>query len=241
MPLANLSWALGLYFFGSLTNMANNQLTAAPRAVLGKKVKALRRTGVTPANVYGHKVESTALQANTVELTHLLRAAGRNAIIDLKVEGEAAPRTVVVRDVTRDPVSDRILHIDFFEVSMTEKMKAEVRVVLTGTSPAVENLQGVLLQMIETVSIEALPGDIPSEFVADVSTLAQLESSVHVRDLPVDASKVTIMTDPDVVVARVAAPRLATAEEEGAAPEEGAEAPAEGAPEAAAPKADEGE
>jgi len=215
--------------------MANNSLTAAPRTLLGKKVKALRRTGVTPANVYGHKVESTAVQADTVELVHLLRAAGRNAIIDLKVEGEAAPRTVVVRNVERNPVTSQILHIDFFQVSMTEKMKAEVRVVLTGTSPAVADLQGVLLQMIESVAVEALPGDIPSEFEVDVSVLAQLESSVHVRDLRVDESKVVITTDPDVVLARVASPRLAAAEEEeAAAAAEGAEAPAEGA-EGAAP------
>jgi large subunit ribosomal protein L25 len=215
--------------------MANNSLSAAPRTVLGKKVKALRRTGVTPANVYGHKVESTAVQADTVELVHLLRAAGRNAIIDLKVEGEAAPRTVVVRNVERNPVTSQILHIDFFQVSMTEKMKAEVRVVLTGTSPAVADLQGVLLQMIESVAVEALPGDIPSEFEVDVSVLAQLESSVHVRDLRVDESKVVITTDPDVVLARVASPRLAAAEEEeAAAAAEGVEAPAEGAAEAPA-------
>lgn len=222
--------------------MANNALSAAPRTVLGKKVKALRRSGVTPANVYGHKVDSTAVQADTVELTHLLRAAGRNAIIDLKVEGEAAPRTVVVRNVERNPVTSQILHIDFFQVSMTEKMKAEVRVVLTGTSPAVADLQGVLLQMIETVSVEALPGDIPSEFEVDVSVLAQLESSIHVRDLHADESKVTITTDPDVVLARVAAPRLAAAEEEeAAAAAEGAEAPAEGAEApAAGPRTEDG-
>jgi large subunit ribosomal protein L25 len=223
--------------------MANKSLGAAPRTVLGKKVKALRRAGITPANVYGHKVESTSLQADTVELTHLLRAAGRNAIIDLKVEGEDAPRTVVVRNVDRNPVNSQILHVDFFQVSMTEKMKAEVRIVLTGTSPAVSDLQGVLLQMIESVSVEALPGDIPSEFEADVSGLEQLESAIHVRDLHIDQSKVTLMTDPDVVVARVAAPRLAAAEEEeAAAAAEGAEAPAEGeeAPEAA-PKAEESE
>jgi large subunit ribosomal protein L25 len=218
--------------------MANNSLGAARRTVLGKKVKALRRSGITPANVYGHKIESTAVQANTVDVVHLLRAAGRNAIIDLKIEDEAAPRTVVVRNVDRNPVTSQILHVDFFQVSMTEKMKADVRVVLTGTSPAVSDLQGVLLQMIESVAVEALPGDIPSEFEVDVSVLALLESSVHVRDLHVDASKVTITTDPDVVLARVASPRLATAEEEeAAAAAEGAEAPAEGAAEAAAEEA----
>jgi large subunit ribosomal protein L25 len=211
--------------------MANKQLSVEPRTVLGKKVKQLRRSGITPANVYGHKVESKALQANTVELTHALRGAGRNALIDLKVEGEGAPRTVVVRNIERNPVTDQLLHIEFFEVSMTETMKAEVRVVLSGTSPAVSDLQGVLLQMVETISVEALPGDIPSEFEANVDRLDQLESSLHVRDLNIDTSKITLLTDPDVVVARVAAPRLATAEEEGAPAEgaEGAEAPAEGA------------
>jgi large subunit ribosomal protein L25 len=216
--------------------MANNQLTAAPRTVLGKKVRALRRSGITPANVYGHKVESTAVQADTVAVTHLLRAAGRNAIIDLRIEGEDAPRTVVVRHVERNPVTSQLLHIDFFQVSMTETMKAEVRVVLVGTSPAVSDLQGVLLQMVETISVEALPGDIPSEFEADVSVLDQLESSLHVRDLNIDTSRITITTDADVVVARVAAPRLAAAEEEAAVAAEAAEVPAEGA--AAAPAAE---
>jgi len=224
--------------------MANSELRVAPRTVLGKKVKALRRSGVTPANVYGHKIDSLALQAPTVELTHVLRGLGRNALIDLRVEGEAKPRTVVVRGLDRDPVTGRLLHVDFFEVSMTERMKAEVPVVLTGTSPAVSDFQGVLLQMIETISVEALPGDIPPEFQADVSVLAELESSLHVRDLHIDETKIHVLTDPDVVVARVAAPRLAAAEEEeaaaaaAAAAEEGApaaEAPAEG------PKAEEGE
>jgi large subunit ribosomal protein L25 len=122
---------------------------------------------------------------------------------------------------------------------MTEKMRAQVPVILTGTSDAVNTYQGVLLQMIESVEVEALPGDIPAQFEADVTVLAQLEQSIHVRDLHIDETKVTVHTDPDVVVARVASPRLAAEEEtppaaegedvegEGAAPAEGeAEAPA---------------
>jgi large subunit ribosomal protein L25 len=97
----------------------------------------------------------------------------------------------------------------------------------------------VLLQTLELVPVEALPGDIPAQFEVDVSRLTELEQSLHVRDLAVDASKVTLHADPDIVLARVAAPRLATAEEEAAAaPAEGAEAPAEGAePGAATPAA----
>ena len=219
--------------------MANDELTVAPRTVLGKKVRQLRRGGTTPANVYGHRIDSRAVQVDTVALTHLLRASTRNAIISLTVEGEGKSRTVVVRDVQRDPVTDRLLHIDFFEVSMTEKMRADVPVVLVGTSPAVSTYGGVLLQTLESVSVEALPGDIPTQFVVDVEQLTELEQSVHLKDLNIDESRLTLHTDPEVVVARVAAPRLVTAEEEGAAaPAEGEEG-AEGAPpaEGAAPAA----
>jgi large subunit ribosomal protein L25 len=210
--------------------MANTELTVAPRAVLGKKVAALRRRGQTPANVYGHGIASTAVQAETAALLHLLRGVSRNQIINLRVEGEGAPRTVVVRDIARDPVNDRLLHVDFYQVSMTERMRAQVPVVLVGTSDAVSTYQGVLLQMIDQIEIDALPGDIPAHIECDVSVLTQLEQSVHVRDLPIDREKIHVHTDPDVVVARVASPRLA-AEEEAAAPAEGeavAAAPAEG-------------
>ena len=106
--------------------MANSELKAAPRTVLGKKVAQLRRTGVTPANIFGHKIESTAVQADTVELTRLLRSDRRaTRIISITVDGEAAPRTVVVRDLKRNAVTDQLLHVDFYQgVSMTEKMRA---------------------------------------------------------------------------------------------------------------------
>jgi large subunit ribosomal protein L25 len=214
--------------------MANTELKVAPRTVLGKKVKQLRRQGWIPANVYGHKVESTSVQAPTADLLTLMRKLSRNEIINLTVEGEKEPRTVVVRDVARDPVTSHLLHIDFYQISMTEKMRAEVPVVLTGTSPAVATQGGVLLQTLERVAVEALPGDIPQQFEIDVSRLVELEQSVHVSDLDVDTSKVTLHTDPEVVLARVASPRLATAEEEAAEAAEAAEgvegAPAEGAP-----------
>lgn len=201
------------------------ELTVAPRAVLGKNVAKLRRDGKTPANIYGHKVESKAVQADTHDLLHLMKAGSRNQIITLTVDGEGKPRNVMIRDVARDPVTHNVLHVDFYEVSMTEKMKAQVRVVLTGDSDAVATYQGILLQMIETIEVEALPADIPAQFDCDVSVLTQLEQSVHVRDLHIDESKITVMTDPDVVVARVASPRLAAEEEAPAA--EGEAAPGE--------------
>jgi large subunit ribosomal protein L25 len=111
---------------------------------------------------------------------------------------------------------------------MTEKMRADVQVVLTGTSEAVATYGGILLQTLETIAVEALPGDIPERFEADVTVLTELEQGIHVRDLRIDETKITVHTDPDVVVARVASPRLAAEEEAAPAAEEGA--PAEGAP-----------
>ena len=216
--------------------MADNALKVAPRTVLGKNVAKLRRAGQTPANVYGHRIDSTSVQAETVELTHLLRAMGRNALVALSIEGEASPRTVMVREVSRNPLNGKVLHVDFYQVNMTEKMKADVPVVLTGTSEAVLTYGGVLLQMVDVIHVEALPSDLPSEFTVDVSVMTQLDQAVHVRDLHLDSEKVSILSDPDIVLARVAAPRLATEEEEAAAAapaEEGAEGegaaePAEG-------------
>lgn len=216
--------------------MADNSLKVAPRTVLGKNVAKLRRAGQTPANVYGHRIDSTSVQVETAELTHLLRAMGRNALVALSIDGESAPRTVMVREVARNPLNGKVVHVDFYQVNMSEKMKADVPVVLTGTSEAVLTYGGVLLQMVDVIHVEALPSDLPSEFVVDVSVMTQLDQAVHVRDLHLDTEKVAILSDPDIVLARVAAPRLATEDEEAAAAapaEEGAEGetaaePAEG-------------
>lgn len=209
--------------------MANSELKAAPRMVLGKKVAQLRRTGQTPANIFGHKIESKAVQADTVELLRLLRQSSRNAIINMTVEGEPTPRTVVVRDLKRNAVTGEVLHVDFYQISMTEKIRADVPVVLFGISDAVTTFGGVLLQMTEKIAVEALPSDIPVQFDVDVSKITELEGSLHVRDLDIDTNKVTLHTDPDVVLARVASPRVVV-EETTAVAAEGAAAPAAGAP-----------
>ena len=213
--------------------MANAELNVVPRTIVGKKTAAMRRAGSMPANVYGHGIASLSVQAESVALTQLLRGMNKNQIIDLRVEGEEKPRSVIIRDVQRNPLNGALYHVDFFQVSMTEKMRAAVPVVLTGTSSAVDTYSGVLMQMVDVINVEALPSDIPSEFTVDVSVLTELESSIHVKDLSLDETKVHVMTDGDVVVARVASPRLAAVEEVAAGvPAEGAVAgavtPAEG-------------
>jgi large subunit ribosomal protein L25 len=202
--------------------MADIELSVKPRQVLGKKVAALRRQGVTPANVYGRNLESKAVEVETVVLTHLLRSAGRNVIIDLRIEGEDSPRPVMLRAVQREPATSRLLHVDFYQVSLTQKMRADVPLILVGEAPAVAEFGGILLQSLDNIAVEALPGDIPPHVEVDVSMLARLDDAVHVRELPIDPTKVHVMTDAEIVVAKVAPPRLVTVEEEEAVAAEAA-------------------
>ncbi len=218
--------------------MADIELSVKPRVVLGKKVAALRRQGVTPANVYGRNLASTAVEVETATLIHLMRSAGRNVIIDLLIEGERSRRPVMLRAVQREPATSRLLHVDFYQVSMTEKMRTEVPLILVGVAPAVAEFDGILLQSLDTITVEALPGDIPAHVEVDVSALVRLDDAVHVRELPIDLTKVHVMTDAEQVVAKVAPPRLIAVEEEEAA---AAEAVAEGAPAAEEEAAEEKE
>ena len=214
--------------------MADIELSVKPRRVLGKKVAGLRREGVTPANVYGRNLESRAVQVETAVLTRLMHSAGRNVIIDLHIEDEESPRPVMLRGIQRDPVTSRLLHADFYQVSLTQKMRAEVPLVVVGVAPAVGELGGILLQSVDSIMVEALPGDVPAHVEVDVSALERIDAAVHVRELPIDPTKVYVMADSELVVAKVAAPRLVAVEEEEEVPEEEAEEAAEeGAAEAA--------
>ena len=221
--------------------MADLQLAVDPRVVTGKKVKSLRRQGITPAHLYGRALDSQALQAPTQSVMHLLKTAGRNAIIDLQINGESESRSVVLRGVQRNPVTDEIVHIDFFQISLTEKLRADVPLTLVGEAPASTVYNGVLLQTIDTLSVEALPTDVPARLEVDVSGLEELEAAIFVRDLSIPAN-VVVLTDPDQLVAKVEPPKIAAeleAEEAAAAEEaalaEGEEAEAEeGAEEGAA-------
>ena len=218
--------------------MARKELDVTPREVLGKKVAQLRRSGFLPGNVYGHGVESQAVQVNFEELEKTLKQLASNEVVDLKIEGERNARPVVIQRIQRHPVTSSLLHADFYQVSLREKMRAEVPIVVTGRSEAVETYKGVLINGIEMLHVEALPLDLPGHIEVDISVLAELESAVHVRDLNVP-SNVTVLNDEDVMVVKVAAPRVAEEEEVAPAAEAAAEAeaavaegatPAEGQP-----------
>jgi large subunit ribosomal protein L25 len=209
--------------------MARRELNVETRQVMGKKVAQLRRGGVLPANLYGHGLESVAVQAPREDIEKTLKAASANEVLDLKIAGEKDSRPVVIQRIQRHPLNSGVLHLDFYQVSLRQKMRADVPLVIVGQSDAIETYNGVLVQAIESVHVEALPLDLPSRIEVDISPLTELEMSIHVRDLPVP-SNVMLLTDEEVVVAKVAAPRIAQElEEEEAAAAAAAEEEAEAA------------
>ncbi len=206
--------------------MAGVQLAVDPREVTGKKVKGLRRQGIIPAHLYGRGTESLALQAQASTITNLLRTAERNAIITLQINGEDESRPVMLRGVQRNPVTDELVHIDFFQISLTERLRANVPLILVGEASAVHVYGGILLQSLDHIVVEALPAEIPGHLNVDVSGLVELDTAVHVRDLEMPPN-VVLLSDPDQVIAKVATPKLAAEEEEAAAPVPEGEVPAE--------------
>lgn len=208
--------------------MANTELAAQPRTILGKKVGRLRRSGLVPCNVYGRNQPSTAVQVPERELKHAVRVAGHTGLIAIAIDGEGTPRTTLVREIQRYAMTGELKHVAFQQVSMTEKMTVPVPVVLAGHAP-VTDLDGIVVQALDRVDVECLPGDIPQHIEVDISGMIGFDSQVHVRDLPLPGN-VTVLTDPDLLVASVT--RQVVEEEEAPAAEE-AEAEAAAAEEAA--------
>lgn len=176
-------------------------LTAQKRTVLGRKVKKLRGEGIIPAHVFGHKVKTVHVQVKNTDFAKVFDAAGETGIVDLAIDGEKRP--VLVRNVQFHPVTDEILHIDFYQVNLAEKVKVNVPLEVIGESPAVEKKIGLLLTPVSEVEIEALPQDLPEKIEVDVSKLANVGDEVKVKDLAVDRSKIEIHTEPELVVVKI--------------------------------------
>ncbi|HVM31479.1 MAG TPA: 50S ribosomal protein L25 [Candidatus Limnocylindrales bacterium] len=211
--------------------MTRPKLSAQPRSVQGKSVKHLRGDGVLPAVVYGRGVESTMIQVDSRELDLIRRRSGRNALVDLSVDG-GKPTPVLLHHIQEHPVTRRPLHVDFLAVAMTEEMTVDVPVSAVGTAEAVDRMGGILLLARETVQVRTLPDNLPSFLELDITPLDSFEAVLRVGDLRVPDG-VTVLTEAGETLARVQAPRV----EEAATPTSAAEGEAEEGPDTEAAEA----
>ncbi|MCL6431269.1 MAG: 50S ribosomal protein L25 [Anaerolineae bacterium] len=177
-------------------------LTAQPRTVTGKQVRQLRRQGLIPAVVYGHRTEPTPLTIEERELRQVLQRAGGNQLIRLQVGDDQTTRMVLLREVQRDPIKRRLLHVDLYEVVMTERIRAEIPVAFTGASPAVQRGEGLLHHGIEAIEVECLPGDLLPHIEVSLDQLTEVDQEIRVGDLSL-GERIEVLSDPDELLVRV--------------------------------------
>ncbi len=198
-------------------------LKADRRSVTGKQVRALRRAGILPAVLYGHNMEPLSISLNAHDASKILNRLTASSLVTVDVEGKEYP--ALVRERQRNPIKGNLIHVDFQVVSLTEKIRANVGIVITGTAPAVKDFSAVLVTTLNELEVEAYPQDLPERIVVDISGLKKIGDGIRVGDL-VLSEKVTVLTDADEMIILATAPKEEVLEEvtpEAAAVEEAAE------------------
>lgn len=198
------------------------ELIAKNREQFGKKVGALRREGFVPAEMYGHGTKNAHIAVEEKAFLKIFRTAGKNSLVTVKLDAKEVP--VLIADVHMDHISGKPLAVDFLVVDKNEAVTAEVPIVLAGEAPAAKEGLNVI-QTLQELEIESLPGSIPHEFSVDISKLENSEHHIAVRDITVPKG-VKVLTPPETIVVAVTEQEK---EEEAASP---APAEAETPPEA---------
>jgi large subunit ribosomal protein L25 len=224
--------------------MKRYKLKVEKRQVLGKQVKKLRREGILPCNIYGKGIKSEAVQVPQVDFDAVFKEAGETGLVDVQLGEKSIP--VLIHNMQKD-FRGNVLHADFFQVNLKEKVKTMVPLEIVGEPKAILDKVGLLMNILSEVEIEALPEELPENIQVDVAHLANIDDQVTVADLKVPAG-VTILTESEQVVSKIgelitkeAAAEAAAAEAaaeaakaeagaatEGVAAAEGGETPAEG-------------
>jgi large subunit ribosomal protein L25 len=190
--------------------MEQIELKAEPREISGKHVKQLRAVGYVPAVLYGSKIKSTPIQIASKPLHKALAQASGNTFISLQV-GDKKPVLVLAREVQRDVLRHHIVHADFYQVVMTEKITVEVPLAFVGDAPATKD-GGILVHGLDAIEIQCLPADVPPSIEIDLSPLTDFHSRISVADLHLPPA-LTILSEPESLVAHIEAPRKAEEEE----------------------------
>jgi len=183
--------------------MKKSKLEVKKRKTFGRKVKKLRDQGILPANIYGKGIQSKAVQINLKEFDKIYKEVGETGVVNLKVEGEKKTRPVLIHSPQRHPVSDFFLHADFHQISLKEKTTVEVPVELIGEAPAEKEKIGILVTLLDSLEVEALPADLPEKLEVDISNLKAIDDAVKVFDIKIDKKKIKILTSENEIVAKI--------------------------------------
>jgi large subunit ribosomal protein L25 len=162
--------------------METISLSANNREITGKQVKQLRTDGIVPAVVYGHGTDSRSIGVDQKIFDKVLAQAGESTLVDLEVESDK-PVKVLIQEVQRHPLSGNVVHVDFRQVKMSEKLEADIELKIIGEAPAVKVLGGIMITNLNRVTVSCLPTDLVPEIEVDVSGIENYGDNVKVGDL----------------------------------------------------------
>lgn len=227
--------------------MKRYKLAVEKRKILGKQIKKLRREGILPGNIFGKNIKSTSVQVPLKEFNPVYKEAGSTGLVDLELDGKIIP--VLIQDLQTD-YKNNVLHANFYQVNLKEKVKSAIPLEIVGEPKAVTEKAGLLMNILSEVEVEALPEDLPEHIEVNVEHLAAVDDQITVADLKVPAG-VEVLTDATQVVSKIdelvskeaqelaaeeaAAAEAAKAEAGAVEGAEGEVAPAEGAVEGEQP------
>lgn len=174
-------------------------------AIRENAAKTVRRDGSVPGVLYGHGLEPKSVQVDAKVFAKVFEQAGETSLIKLDT-GDGTEHNVIVRDIQRHPLKNTIMHVDFYQVRLDQKIEADVPLTFVGEAPAVKDLGGVLVHPLDEVHLEAFPQDLPHDIEVDISGLDNFEKVIHVSDLKLPEG-VELDHEPEEVVALVQEPK----------------------------------
>ena len=181
-------------------------LSAKTRKELGKKTNLIRGLGKIPAVVYGPKSKNIVIEVDEKEFKKVFRQAGESSLIELNIDGEKSKRPVLINEIQKDPVHGNVIHIDFFEASLTEKVEVKIPLTFEGVAPAEKDLGGTLVKNMLEIEVRALPQSLPHEIKVNVDSLKTFEDHILVKDLALPKD-VEVLKKPDEIVVAVLPPQ----------------------------------
>lgn len=184
-----------------------------------KNAKVLRRENIVPGVLYGNEAVNTSVQCDYSEIYKAYATGGGSTIVELDLDGKKIPS--LFHAVSFDPVSDKIIHVDFYAVNLKKEIEAQIPLEFIGESAAVKDLSGVLVTTHDHVTVTCLPTNLPALIEVDLGALKTFEDALLVSDIVVPEG-VVIADDLDMMIATVQEPRKEVEEtpvEEGASAE----------------------
>jgi len=183
-------------------------LSAKIRKDIGKKVKDLRKKGILPAVLYGFGIKNLSLEIDLKEFEKVYEEAGESSIVKLKIKNPKAKieeMSVLIKEVVRDPLTEKFLHVDFYQPRLKEEVEATVQLVFEGAAPAVKDFGGTLIKNFSEVKVKALPLNLPKEIKINIGKLKTFEDNILISDLELPTG-VKILKEPKEIVASVSPP-----------------------------------